>query len=224
MMGQQILLPLLLLLVSSNSFCQTSVMSYNIRYNNPNDGDNWWENRKEEVVDLLEYYHPEFIGIQEGMNDQVAYLDSLLKDYAFFGFGRDGEGSISEAVPIFYDSTRFEMIKGQVYWLSETPEVVSKGWDAALNRIVTYGAFRNKEQGDTVHIFNAHFDHMGKDARANSAKVILDKISELKLFDEKVVIMGDFNCIPTDTPYQILTESLDDAMKITSNGLYGPEQ
>lgn len=190
------ILPLFFLLTYLNCSGQIGVLTYNIRYDNPNDGENWWDKRKEEVLDLLKYYNPEFIGIQEGMNNQVAYLDEQLENYAYFGFGRDGEGTSSEAVPIFYDSTQFELIEGKVYWLSETPEVISKGWDAALNRIVTYGAFRNKQQGDTLHLFNCHFDHMGKEARLNSAKVIIDKIKEWSLTDKKIIVMGDMNCIP----------------------------
>lgn len=217
--------PILILTVFilNAGYSQTRIISYNIRYDNPSDGENWWENRKSELVELIEFYNPDFIGIQEGMNNQVDFLNQYLDDYTYIGIGRDGEGSISEAVPIFFDTTKYDLIENRTFWLSETPNLVSKGWDAALNRISTYGAFKNKITADTLFLFNCHFDHIGEIARKNSAQVIIQKMKEFELMDKQVIVMGDLNCEPTEDPYKILSEYFDDGMSISKKKMYGPE-
>ena len=157
----RLLLLLCWVLVAQALLGQTSIMSYNIRYDNPDDGPDWWEHRKTEVVALLVYYAPDFIGLQEALPQQTDFIDQSLPAYQYIGFGRDGQGTESEGAPIFYRPDRYELISSEVLWLSETPEQVSRGWDAALNRITTYGVFRERSTGDTLHIFNCHFDHRG---------------------------------------------------------------
>ena len=112
-------------------------MTYNIRYNNPNDNENWWENRKEEVVHMIKYYHPDIFGIQEGLNDQVNYLNNSLPNYSYTGVGRDDGKEKGEYTAIFYNSDKFELINSKTYWLSNTPNKVSVGWDASMERITT---------------------------------------------------------------------------------------
>jgi endonuclease/exonuclease/phosphatase family metal-dependent hydrolase len=123
------------------------VMTYNIRLDLASDGENAWSFRKEKVGNLILYYEPDIFGIQEGLPNQVYYLDTLLQNYKVIGQGRDG-GQNGEQSSLFYDSNRFEVVNSGTFWLSETPEKISKGWDAQLNRICTYALFKNKKTND----------------------------------------------------------------------------
>jgi endonuclease/exonuclease/phosphatase family metal-dependent hydrolase len=165
-----VLISILMILVNNPMInAQQKFMSYNIRFDNPADGEDRWDLRKKELCDMIQTNEPDFLGIQEALPSQVNYMDSRLQKYKYTGFGRDGKGTDSESVPIFYNADAFELLKTHVFWLSETPEKPSKGWDAALNRITTYGIFVNRETRDTIHVFNTHYDHRGEKARVNSS-------------------------------------------------------
>jgi endonuclease/exonuclease/phosphatase family metal-dependent hydrolase len=206
------LVSILILLVNSHvMIAQQKYMSFNIRFDNPADGEDRWEVRKEELSNMIQKYEPDFLGIQEALPNQVEYLDSQLQNYKYIGFGRDGEGSQSESVPIFYKADRHELLKKEVFWLSETPENPSKGWDAALNRITTYGIFLNRQTRDTLHVFNTHYDHRGEKARVNSSRLLVSKIESMRLRDKKVILMGDFNSRPEEEPVKILNKAFADA-------------
>ena len=209
----------LLIFTANHCLAQTTVMTYNIRYNNPKDGADWWEERKPEVVDLLQYYQPDFLGIQEALPAQTDFLDKHLQNHAYIGFGRDGEGTNSEGAPIFYDTTKFVLLDEEVFWLSPTPNTVSRGWDAALNRITVYGVFRSISSGDTLHLFNCHFDHQGEIARVKSAELLVRLLAEKDLMDKAV--MGDLNCEPADMPMQLLSAQLTDTYEAAA-APYGP--
>ncbi len=206
----------------SFGFSQTKVMSFNIRYDNKNDGDNWWNLRKMDVANQIAYYHPDFIGIQEALVQQLNYLDQQLKEYSYVGVGRDDGKEKGEFSPIFYNEQLYGLLKMKTLWLSETPEKVSVGWDASMERIVTYGAFLHKKTGDTIHVFNAHFDHVGSIARENSAKLIVKTIAEYGLESNKTIVMGDFNSEPNEAPILVFKNALDDAQKLTKTKFYGP--
>jgi len=202
---------------------QTTAMSYNIRYDNKNDMENWWGNRKNELVQMLDYYHPNFIGIQEGLNHQVKFIDQKIKQYTYIGVGRDNGKEKGEYTAIFYDSTKFELLTSNTFWLSETPDKVSIGWDASMERICTYGVFKNKNSNAIIYVFNAHFDHRGKESRKESAQLILKKIIELNINKKRIIVMGDFNCIPDDEPILIFKSLLDDGKIKSKKGFYGPQ-
>lgn len=214
---------MLFLLFGVGLLGQSSVMAYNIRYNNPNDGPDWWEHRKEEVVELLAYYQADFIGLQEALPEQTSFIDQELSEYHYIGFGRDGEGTDSEGAPIFYKHSQFELLVSEVLWLSETPTLISKGWDAALNRVATYGVFRHRQTGDTLHIFNCHFDHQGEVAREKSAELLVDLLQEKGLQDKRVVLMGDLNCEPESAPMQVLLTKYEDTYHSEDYQAYGPQ-
>lgn len=201
---------------------QTKIMSFNIRYDNPNDGSNRWELRKSEVVALLNYYKPDFFGLQEALPNQIDYIAANLEAYNSIGHGRDGLDTNSEGTPIFYDRENFDLLNSDVFWLSETPEKPSKGWDASLNRIAVYGVFKSKDSGDIIHIFNVHFDHLGRIAREKSAEQLIKYIKTNNLLNERIVLMGDLNCLPTESPVKILNQYLEDSFKANELGTYGP--
>jgi len=199
-----------------------STMSYNIRYNNPDDGNNWWNLRKQELIELIQYYHPDILGIQEGLHDQVEYIDQHMEHYSYIGVGRDDGQTQGEYTAIYYDSTKFDIQYQNTFWLSKTPEKVSVGWDASMERICTYGHFIHKSTQTEYHIFNAHFDHIGPKARENSAKLIVQEISRLKLAAKNIILMGDLNCLPNSQPILEFKKELDDASELADDDIYGP--
>jgi endonuclease/exonuclease/phosphatase family metal-dependent hydrolase len=158
---------------------EIKVISYNIRYNNPNDGKDIWENRRSSVVDFIKNENPDFLGLQEVTLSQLTYLNTNLTEYSYVGVGRDDGKTKGEYSPIYYKKTLFELLKTETFWLSKTPGSISVGWDASMERICTYGYFKVRNSDKKLWIFNSHFDHIGKIAREESAKLILKKISEL---------------------------------------------
>jgi endonuclease/exonuclease/phosphatase family metal-dependent hydrolase len=200
----------------------TRLMTYNIRYANPNDGVNYWENRKEKLASLVQYYEPAFLGIQEGLLRQVEYLDSCLESFSYIGVGRDDGKQKGEFCALYYDTALFRVIIDSTFWLSETPHIPSNGWDANLNRICTYGLFEHLETKARIWVMNTHFDHRGRQARENSARLVLKRIEELDTGNLPLVLMGDFNATPDDKPIQILTSKLSDGAAISQKPLYGP--
>ncbi len=222
-MKNLILLPFLIALLNCNAMAaQQKYMTFNVRFDNPADGEDRWELRKKELCNMIQKHDPDFIGIQEALPNQVDYIDAELQQYKYTGFGRDGEGTDSESVPIFYRPEAFELIRTDVFWLSVTPDIPSKGWDASLNRITTYSTFRNKMTGDTLHVFNTHYDHRGEKARVNSSRLLIEKLETGKLLDKKVILMGDFNSRPEEEPIQILNETLADAQTNSEHEVRGP--
>ena len=217
--------PLLIFLFffSTFSFAQTtSAMTYNIRYDTPNDGENWWEKRKEAVVALIDYYNPDFFGIQEGLDRQVKYLDSSLTNYKYIGVGRDDGKTKGEYSAIFYNASTYSPIKQSTFWLSEEPDKVSVGWDASMERICTYALFQHIASGKKLWVFNVHYDHIGVLAREMSSKLIIKKIKELNTEGLPVLLTGDFNSTPETNAIQTIGAELKDSFTSTYKKHYGP--
>lgn len=198
-------------------------MSYNIKYDNVNDTVNNWNDRKEEMVELLKKHQPEFIGMQEVLYRQLEYLDESLADYNYIGVGRDDGKQKGEFSPILYNTSKFELLDSNTFWLSKTPDKISVGWDAAMERICSYGLFQNKTSQKKIWIFNTHFDHIGVKARKKSAKLILKKIKQLNLNNFPVILMGDFNLMPKEKPIQSIQKKMDDAQHISKTPIKGPK-
>ena len=199
------------------------LISYNIRYHNDWDTQNSWSLRKNRICQLLEEYDPSIFGIQEGLLSQVSFIDSALIKYDYVGVGRDDGKTKGEFCAIYYDTTRFKIGENSTFWLSETPNVVSVGWDAALERICTYALFRDKNSGKEFWVFNTHFDHLGVISRKRSSSLILKKINELNTRSLPVILMGDLNSLPASDPIKVLKNSLVDGLQISLENLEGPE-
>jgi endonuclease/exonuclease/phosphatase family metal-dependent hydrolase len=197
-------------------------MTFNIRYDTPRDSINRWDNRKAEIVDLVQYYQPAALGIQEGLWHQVEYLEDNLPNYARIGVGRDDGKEKGEFSAIFYDSTKLKLLAQETFWLSPTPDRVSVGWDASMERICTYGLFEEKGNGRKIYIFNAHYDHIGQQARVESSRLILSKIQDINTLNYPIIVMGDFNAEPDTAPTETFMNILDDGAKLAENGIYGP--
>ncbi len=198
-------------------------MTYNLRYNNPNDGVNRWDARKENVANVIQNYQPDVFGTQEGLSDQVIWLDSTLTDYTYAGVGRDDGKQKGEYCAIYYKTKKYNLIKQATFWLSETPEEISVGWDAVLERICTYLLIENKETKKRFYVFNTHFDHIGNVARLNSSKLIYNKITEHNPENYPCVLMGDLNLLPETEAIQYLCKQLDDAKSLASENISGPK-
>ena len=197
-------------------------MTYNIRYDNLHDEENNWLKRKDAVISIFQKYSPSFIGTQEGLIHQIGHINDILRKYDYIGVGRDDGKSKGEYCAIYYDSSKYTMIKHETIWLSGNPSEVSIGWDAALERICTYGYFEHKSSKQRIWIFNTHFDHIGRISREQSSKLILDQINKLNGFSEPIVVMGDFNDLPNSLSIQILNKKLDDSMDINKSDHIGP--
>ncbi len=206
------------------------LLSYNVRYDTPIDGDHGWPHRREQVAELLTRYQPDLLGLQEVRHNQLQALLAHLPDYDWLGVGREDGACAGEYVPIFYRRDRFAPLDGATFWLSETPALAgSRGWDAAYPRIATWSRLLDKETGVTLLHLNTHFDHRGEMARLESAhllrRFIMEQTGDIPLF-----VSGDFNCTSETLPYQVLTMAeaghaplLYDAMRISESPHFGPE-
>jgi endonuclease/exonuclease/phosphatase family metal-dependent hydrolase len=226
-MKKALLLFLTIVTVVFASAQSLNVMSFNIRLNTSSDGENAWPYRKNKVTSQILFYNVQILGVQEALHDQMMDLKEWLTDFSYVGVGRDDGKTAGEYSAIFYDSTRLKLLKTQTFWLSEQPTVPgSKSWDAAITRIVTWAEFKDRKTKKKFFVFNTHFDHIGKTARAESAKIILQKVKEIA-GKHPVIVTGDFNSTPSEDPYQIITDAnnphrLTDSKTVCLTPHYGP--
>lgn len=199
-----------------------TILSYNIKYDNKRDYENNWSIRKERLIALLRDYNPTIFGVQEGLLSQIKYIDNSFEKYSYIGVGRDDGQKKGEFCAIFYNTNLYEIDQQSTFWLSNTPGIVSVGWDASMERICTYGLFKSKISEEKFWVFNTHFDHIGDNARKESAKLILEKIKNINKSDLPVILMGDFNSEPNDEPIKILEKFMIDGLKISLKKLQGP--
>jgi endonuclease/exonuclease/phosphatase family metal-dependent hydrolase len=171
----------------------------------------------------IRFHLPDFVGTQEGKANQLNYLLAKeLPGYGYIGISRDSSETAGEFSAIFFNLSKFRVIKQSTFWLSETPEKKSKGWDAALERICTYALFEEIATGRKMYVFNTHLDHIGEVARTNGAKLILDKINALNTENLPVILTGDFNSEPASETYKIVTQSMADSRVASKEKPIGP--
>lgn len=168
------------------------LMSFNIRMSGMSeyDGVNAWKNRKEAVVRMFKEQNPDVVGVQEMLPDQQAFLRKELREYNMVGLGRDDGQKEGECMGIFYKTDRFALKDSGTFWLSQTPESASMGWDAACKRTVTYVKLKDMQSGKSFYYFNTHLDHVGKIARQESVKLIAEKIREIVGDTNSVFVLG----------------------------------
>lgn len=193
------------------------VLSYNIRLDVASDAENRWDNRKEMLTAQVVKLSPDFMGVQEALPQQMDYLDSSLKGYDYIGVGRDDGKREGEFSAIFYNTVKYKVLEQSTFWLSETPDKVSFGWDAACRRVCTYGLFENLKTKQKIWVFNTHFDHIGDIARINSAKLILQKINELNKDKLPFVLTGDFNLEDNSESIKLIASQLNDSKAAAKN-------
>jgi endonuclease/exonuclease/phosphatase family metal-dependent hydrolase len=201
-----------------------TVMSFNIRFDNPDDGINAWPNRKDQVADMTGNRYPsDIIGLQEALKHQIDELQTRLPGYSWVGVGRDDGKERGEYSPIFYRISRLELLETDTFWLSETPEIPgSKSWDAAITRVVTWAKFKDLNSGQEFIILNTHFDHIGEQARLESAKIIRERILQMEKLP--LILTGDFNVPESSGVYSVLadTPGIQDARYASKTGHQGP--
>lgn len=174
------------------------VMSYNIRNSHAKDGDNAWDRRRQATPEMLSDIQPDVFGIQEAYQEQVDYILEQCKDYKMVGVGRDDGMQKGEQMSIFYDANRIELLKWGTYWLSETPDVPSFGWDAACRRTATWTLLEQKTTGRRFYFVNTHLDHKGAVARKEGLALIYNNIQKMNPEGYPMVLVGDFNVFPDD--------------------------
>jgi len=199
-----------------------TVVSYNIRLDVASDSLNRWDNRKDFLIGQLNFYEPDVFGIQEGLLHQLEEIKKGMPGYNYLGKGREDGLKNGEFSAIFYDTEKLELLEENTFWLSETPDLPSKGWDAAIKRVCTYGLFQTKSGAQNFWVFNTHFDHIGKEARKESVFLIIEKIQELNKQELPVILTGDLNLEPGHPSILLLSSAMQDTHLLAGDKAFGP--
>ena len=200
------------------------VMSYNIRYGSADDGTNSWKYRWPATVEMLNEVKPDVFGVQEALDFQVEFVSEMVRDYKGYGVGREDGKHDGEHMAIFWNKKTVKMMKSGTFWLSETPEKPSMGWDAACYRTATWALMKDKKTGKKFYFVNTHLDHKGTEAQKNGLKLIVDRIASINPEGYPMVLTGDFNITP-DNPGlvdldKIMTSTRKIAKKTDSKGTF----
>ena len=200
------------------------IATLNIRFNNPGDGVNAWSNRKERVYKLIQEVNPQILCLQEVLNNQIKDLEKAMPGFGWTGAGRDDGIEKGEYVPIFYRKDLYKLIRTDNFWLAPDPHTPGLlAWDAACPRMVTWICLKKKATGDTLFVFNTHFDHIGVKAREMSAKLIVHAADSLA-GNHRTIVTGDFNSSPRDAGYlNVISGGFADSRLITQTPPEGPE-
>jgi len=201
-------------------------MTYNIRLDVASDGDNAWPHRRSALTALVAYRAPDFVGMQEVLQHQKQAVEADLPAYQFVGVARDDGKEKGEYSMLGFRRDRFTLVGSGTFWLSPTPALPSKGWDATLPRIATWARLHDRSAKRTLLVVNTHFDHIGEVARQESARLIRHWIDGQRKPNESAVLMGDFNSPATSSPYAAIVEpgkgALRDSRTISRTPHYGP--
>lgn len=182
--------------------------SYNMRNANGSDSTagNGWGRRYPVIAEMVRFYGFDIFGTQECFLHQLQDMKAALPGYDYIGAGRDDGKDKGEHSAIFYRTDKFDLVEKGDFWLSETPDKPSKGWDAVLPRICSWGHFKCKDTGFEFLFFNLHMDHMGKQARVESALLVQEKIKEFGT-ELPAILTGDFNVDQTHQSYEALVST-----------------
>ena len=200
--------------VACNRTSEIKVMSYNIRLSSGTieaDSIYHWEHRKQASLELMHQEQPTVFGLQEACPDQMDYMVENLPEYGYIGVGRDDGKRKGEFMSIFYKKDEIELLDGGTFWLSETPDQVTKGWDAACFRTCTWTIMKKKDTGKKFVYLNTHLDHKGQEARKESIKLIVAKAEELTGGKLPVFITADFNSPTTNEIFKPMQSAMKDA-------------
>lgn len=200
-------LAVIVLLASCNSKpIDLNVMSFNIRYDNPDDSLNNWQYRKDVAAKTIKSQNADIVGAQEVLVNQLNDLKSRLPEYNAIGVGREDGIEKGEYSAILYKKDRFKEIKSGYFWLSETPEVAgSKGWDGACERIATWAILEDISSKKQLFFINTHLDHVGKIARQEGVTLLLSRANALAK-GLPIIMTGDFNATPESDVIKHVTD------------------
>jgi endonuclease/exonuclease/phosphatase family metal-dependent hydrolase len=221
---RRILTYFLLFLLTTPVFGQETmnIITYNIRFNNPDDGANAWPNRKADVIALLKFHKADVFCVQEALHDQMGDLKDGMQTFDYVGVGRDDGKEAGEYSAIFYDTRRYRLQEQGHFWLSETPDMPGLGWDAACVRICSWAKLRDHESNQSFFVFTTHFDHVGEKAREESAKLIYKKVQELGGDRLPVFLTGDFNLTLDAKAITLIRSQWKDSRLASLSPPYGP--
>lgn len=178
-------------------------ITFNIRQDLKSDGINKWENRRKLMTQFLESSDCDIVCMQEVLNRQLLAIISDMPIYNYVGVGREDGKTKGEYSPILYKKDIFDLIDSGTFALSETPDSIgSLGWDARYSRIATWANLKFKESEEVVFVINTHLDNIGKMAKVNGMRLILDTIPHLAK-SEHVILTGDFNSNDSSNVYRI---------------------
>ena len=217
-----ILMPFMFMALNLNAQNLT-VVSYNIRLDVTSDSLNRWDNRKDFLIGQLNFHEPQVFGIQEGLLHQLEEIKKGMPGYSYLGKGREDGLKNGEFSAIFYNTDKLELLEENTFWLSETPELPSKGWDAAIKRVCTYGLFKDKNSSQNFWVFNTHFDHIGEEARKESVFLIMERIRKLNKQDLPVILTGDLNLEPDHPSILLLSSAMQDSHLLAGDKAFGPQ-
>lgn len=188
---------------------ELNVGSVNIRYGAKGDykKHNGWKDRRDYMCDVLNLERFDVFGAQEVLKVQLDDMLERMPDYGYIGVARDDGAAKGEFSPIFYNKSRVKLLKSGTFWLSETPDEVSKGWDGLCRRVCTWGLFQDKLTKAKFYHFNTHLDHRGKVAQMEGAQLIIDTIKAMCPKGANVIVTGDFNVIQGSDCYNVFANS-----------------
>lgn len=194
------------------------VMTFNVRLDTAEDGDDAWPNRRGLVADTIRYHAPDVVGLQEPFAHQLDFLDESLPGYDWVGQSRGVGEEEGEHTPIGFRSDRFELDETETFWLSETPDQPgSVGWDGAHPRVATWARLDDGTADRPLVHLNTHLDNEGEQARPEGAALVADRVRDLS---EAVtpVITGDLNCVSGDPAHSKLDGvDLGDGRRLVSS-------
>lgn len=193
---------------------EIKVMSYNIRQGEAKDGTNSWALRYPATAEMIEDQKPDVFGVQEAMSYQILFIEQNMRDYKCVGVGRDDGKKKGEYMSIFWNKKTTSMLDWGTFWLSETPDKASMGWDAACYRTATWALMKDKKTGRKYYFVNTHLDHVGSIARSKSTRLIVDRIAGMNKDGLPVVLTGDFNMKPSDASLKPVDAVMKSARKV----------
>ena len=188
-----LLLPGISLSAKKGKAADLKVISYNIRLGSADDGTNSWKYRYPASAMMIMDQKPDIFGLQEALPAQFDYLKEFCTGYKGVGVGRDDGKRAGEIMAIFYNKKTVKLLKWGTYWLSDTPDVPSKGWDAACFRTATWALLKDKASGKKFFYVNTHLDHVGWEARRKGLALIVERIAAMNPKGLPMVLTGDFN-------------------------------
>ena len=193
-------------------------MSYNIRYTGEpaTDGENHWDWRRAASINMVREERPAVMGVQEALAPQLQFLDENLPEYDYVGVGRDDGKSAGEHMAIFYLKEAVELEDWGTFWLSQTPDEVTMGWDAVCYRTCTWALMRDKVSGKQFAMLNTHLDHRGQQAREQSIVLIVNRIKEIVPEGTPLLLTGDFNSTTDNEIFLPLKAVMEDAREVAT--------
>ena len=204
-------------IAKKNEQKELKVMSYNIRMGIAKDGTNSWEFRCPATIEMLNAQKPDVFGVQEAFEFQIRFIEEYCRDYKSVGVGRDDGKKKGEYMSIFWNKKTASLLKWGTFWLSETPDKPSKGWDAHCRRTATWALMKDKKTGKKFYFVNTHLDHKGKEAQKNGLKLIVDRIESINPQGYPMILTGDFNIKPDNAALIGLDSRMQSTRKIAAD-------